>query len=101
MHSANVVLPEPAWPSKTIFSTCEVSNSGIKSGLGIKDKLVFEFNGESQKTKGSEQRTIDNEQYAIANCVLPGVLRRSFQKRIEFTTQYFQGMVQRLVFVMQ
>jgi hypothetical protein len=29
MHSARVVLPEPACPSKTIFFTCEVSNSGI------------------------------------------------------------------------
>jgi hypothetical protein len=33
MHSANEVLPQPAWPSKTTFFTCEVSNSAIANNF--------------------------------------------------------------------
>jgi hypothetical protein len=29
MHSAKLVLPAPAWPSKTIFFTCDVSKSAM------------------------------------------------------------------------
>jgi len=42
MHSAKVVLPEPACPSKTIFFTCEVSNSGIAIKFRIEEK-VYDF----------------------------------------------------------
>jgi hypothetical protein len=48
MHSAKVVLPEPAWPSKTIFFTCEVSNSGMAICFRDEEIVGFEFNGESQ-----------------------------------------------------
>jgi len=32
-----VVLPEPAWPSKTIFFTCEVSNSAMARKFYVKN----------------------------------------------------------------
>src|SRR4051812_33174540 len=43
MHSANVVLPEPAWPSKTILFTCEVSNSGMAKNFKSDENMLFKF----------------------------------------------------------